>query len=370
MEQRIWKGREGYRAFLEELRGRNVRRLFVVCDQAVSLLPLDILWDGLEELGVAVTRFSDFEPNPRYWSAEEGVERFRESGSEAILAIGGGSAMDVAKCVKLYSNMEPGNCFLEQEVVPNDTGLFAIPTTAGTGSEATRYAVIYHHGEKQSVTHPDCVPSGVIFDPGLLKTLPERQKKAAMMDALCHGIESAWSVHSNEQSMGYSLEAIRRITHWMKPYLRGDEAAAEEMLLAANLAGKAINITQTTAAHAMSYKLTSLYGLPHGHSAALCLPHLWRHMRGHLERCVDPRGAEHLLRIFTELAEAMSCPEGRLPEDHLADLLRELGLTAPEGWTEEDIAVLTRSVNPVRLKNNPVSLDEKALESLYRRILS
>lgn len=370
MAQCVWRGEEGYSAFVATLKEKKIKRLFLVCDEALRFLPLDGFFTAMEALGITVTRFSDFQPNPHYESVAAGVERFRETGGELILAIGGGSAIDVAKCVKLYSGMDAGTCYLEQEVVPNRVELFAIPTTAGTGSEATRHAVIYYQGEKQSVTHPSCIPTGVLLDGKLLKTLPDYQKRSAMLDALCHGIESAWSLHSNGESKAYSLEAIRRITKWMAPYLEGDGQAAEEMLLAANLAGKAINITQTTAGHAMSYKLTSMYGLSHGHSAALCLPRLWRYMREHPDRCVDPRGGEHLARIFGELAEALGCPADRLPEDRLAQFLRELGLKAPENWHREDIPRLAASVNPTRLKNNPVALDGKALALLYEAILS
>ncbi len=368
--QRILTGVEGYRLLLEELREKRIRRLFLVCGKNVRLLPLDILFEGLKELHMSVTFFSEFKPNPCYESVVEGVERFRQSGGEMILAIGGGSAMDVAKCIKLYSTMDPKSFYLGQEIAPNQISLFAIPTTAGTGSEATQFAVIYYQGEKQSITHPSCIPSGVLFDARLLRSLPNYQKKSAMLDALCHGIESAWSLRSKEESKGYSLEAVRRIVKWMTSYLEGDDHAAEEMLLAANLAGRAINITQTTAAHAMSYKLTSFYQITHGHSAAICLTHLWRYMRTHLNRCVDPRGANYLTQIFTELAEAMECPKGRLPEDHLADMLQELDIKAPEGWCDADISKLAASVNPTRLKNNPVVLDDVTLEWLYRSILS
>lgn len=368
--QLLWKGETGYRAFLDQLKAQKTRRLLMVCDRVVSSLPLAPLFEGLEELGVWVTRFSDFEPNPRYESVVAGVERLHRSDGEVILAIGGGSAIDVAKCIRLYSGMTPGLCYLEQEIPPVEIPFFAIPTTAGTGSEATRYAAIYYQGEKQSVNHPGCIPDGVILDGKLLKTLPDYQKKSAMMDALCHGIESAWSLHSDERSRQDSLEAIRRIMAWMDPYLRGEEQAAEEMLLAANLAGRAINAAQTTAGHAMSYKLTSFYRLAHGHSAALCLPHLWRYMRRHLERCVDPRGPGHLAGVFVELAEAIGCPAEQYPEDRLAELLRELGLKPPPRWDQADIPKLAASVNPVRLKNNPVALDEVALAWLYKEILA
>lgn len=156
----------------------------------------------------------------------------------------------------------------------------------------------------------------------------------------------------------------------MEPYLAGEDAAAEEMLLAANLAGKAINITQTTAAHAMSYKLTSFYGLAHGHSAALCLPHLWRYMREHPENCIDPRGAGHLSEIFGKIEKAMGCSEEKRGEEFFLELLQRLGIKSPENGSDEDIPALAVSVNPVRLKNNPVALDRTALENLYQNILA
>ncbi len=370
MAQLIWKGKKGYKEFFRLLGEKDIKSLFLVCDKALPFLPLDLFFAGLKKRDVSVCTFDDFGANPLYESVVKGVEAFRRSGSGMIVAIGGGSAIDVAKCIKLYSNMDPARSYLEQEIVPNEMELFAIPTTAGTGSEATRYAVIYYQGEKQSVSHPSGIPSMVLFDPVLLKTLPEYQKKSAMLDALCHGIESAWSIHSTPESLEYSFAAIGNVIACMEPYLAGDDAAAEEMLLAANLAGKAINITQTTAAHAMSYKLTSFYGLAHGHSAALCLPHLWRYMREHPENCADPKGAGHLTEIFGRIEKAMGCPEGKQGDEFFRDLLRRLDLKAPEKGKGEDIPILAASVNPVRLKNNPVALDTAALESLYQDILA
>lgn len=371
MPQQVFTGAPGYAAVIRHMREKGIQGLFLVCDRAVRQLPLDGFFEGLAQEGIAVSRFEDFEPNPRYESVVKGVEQFRQSGCAMIGAIGGGSAMDVAKCVRLYSGLPEKSRYLgrEQESQLGGTGLFAIPTTAGTGSEATRYAVIYEKGEKQSVTHPGCLPELVVLDAALLKGLPEYPKKAAMLDALCHGIESAWSVHATQESMGYSLKAVREILRWMPGYLCG-EAAAEGMLLAANLAGKAINLTQTTAAHAMSYKLTSLYGLAHGHAAALCLPGLWKYMQEHPERCVDPRGWQHLAQVFGQLAQALGQPDVQAAQGYLSGLLRGLGLGPPEGCRQQDIGLLAGSVNPVRLRNSPAALDEAALAGLYADILS
>ena len=100
------------------------------------------------------------------------------------------------------------NCYLRQKIVENDRRLFAVPTTAGTGSEATQFAVIYYRGEKQSVSHKSIIPDTVLFDPSSLKTLSLYQRKVGMMDALSHSIESCWSINSTNESKEYSRIAI------------------------------------------------------------------------------------------------------------------------------------------------------------------
>ena len=129
-----------------------------------------------------IIRFSDFAPNPTYESVLEGVKVFRQEKCDSIIAVGGGSAIDVAKCIKLYSNMD-GNGengsflhYTNQQINPNAIPFLAVPTTAGTGSEATRYAVIYYGDEKQSITHESCIPDTVLLDASLLKTLPDYTK--------------------------------------------------------------------------------------------------------------------------------------------------------------------------------------------------
>lgn len=369
--QQILKDTGDYQVLVDYLQQQKVHRLFLVCGRSIRLLPLDHFFATLEERhGIIVERFTDFQPNPVYESVVAGVEAFHRFGGDIIVAVGGGSAIDVAKCIKLYSNMDTNQNYLEQKIVPNEIPFLVIPTTAGTGSEATRYAVIYYKGNKQSVTHVSCIPTAVFFAPSLLKPLPDYQKKATLMDAFCHSVESGWSVNSTNESMAYSVEAIQKIITEMDNYLAGDESAATSMLTAANLAGKAIDITQTTAGHAMCYKLTSLYGLAHGHSAAICLPHLWEYMNNHMERCIDPRGQAHLKQAFQKLAEAMGCMNVEQAIDFIKKMLDKLELYPPKNWNLEDLEILSQSVNPVRLKNNPVSLDEEALKGLYKKILT
>lgn len=352
------------------IKQNSIQKLMLVCDSSLKFLTA--INDKLSCLDTQIIRFDDFQPNPLYESVVKGVELFRNEKCDAIMAIGGGSAIDVAKCIKLYSNMQgrgENGGFLKQPIVANTIPFLAMPTTAGTGSEATRFAVIYYDDKKQSVADNSCIPTTVLFDPSVLKTLPIYQKKATMMDAFCHAIESFWSVNSNEESKKYSADAIKLILESMNGYLENDDKANAEMLKAANLAGKAINITQTTAGHAMCYKLTSLYGIAHGHAAALCVKTLFPYMIDNTDKCIDQRGEEFLCRTYDEIANAMGCMTAQSAADRFADIVNSLDFNPLKPNGESDIDILKSSVNPDRLKNNPVALDLTTIEKLYTEII-
>lgn len=370
MKQTVFTEKSIAECLTEILADKPVTKLLVVCGG--PCLELDIVRE-VKELPLEVIWFEEFEPNPDYESVVKGVKVLKENACDAVLAIGGGSAMDVAKCIKLYATMDDSVNYLKQQPEENGITLLAVPTTAGTGSEATRFAVIYYQGEKQSVAHTSIIPEYVFLYPEILKGLPEYQKKATAMDALCHAIEAYWSVNSTEESKEYSEKAISLVMENLFPYLDGDMEAAGKMLLAANVAGRAINITQTTAGHAMCYKLTSLYGIAHGHAAALCVDRLWPYMLAHQEDCLDARGKEYLEQTFGGLASAFGCKFAGEAAEQFHGMLEKMGLFVLEekaaGPLEEQLEKLVPSVNLTRLKNNPVRLGEKALKQLYTEIL-
>lgn len=367
--QRIVPDTDNYKELDNYFAETGTECILLVCGRSFDLLNIKDYFEKLEERkGIRVVKFTDFQPNPLYESIVKGVKVFHDEHCDHIAAVGGGSAMDVAKCIKLFSDMDSNENYLEQTIVPNDIPLFAVPTTAGTGSEATRFAVIYHNGEKQSVADQSCIPSAVLFDAGALKTLPVYQKKSTMLDALCHAVEAFWSVNSDEESMSYSREALHMIIDYKDRYLANEDNGNANMLKAANLAGKAINITQTTAGHAMCYKLTGLYGLAHGHAAALCNKVLIPYMLNHPEQCIDKRGAGHLEKVYAEIADIFGCETGQLGKC-FAEFVGSLELPVPIMRSDEDIDILKRSVNPVRMKNHPVKMSEDTIESLYRQIL-
>ena len=369
MEQRILSAEGGYCQVDAWLREIGARRLLLVCGKSMQRLAVADYFRALpQRLGVQVTYFSDFAPNPRYESTVAGVRAFRENGCDAIVAVGGGSAMDVAKCVKLFCTMPAGENYLAQPIIANDVPFLAMPTTAGTGSEATRFAVLYYEGNKQSVAHDSCLPQAVLMDPGALAPLPMYQRKATMLDALCHAVESFWSVKSTPESQDYAAAAIAGIRAHKDGYLANTPAGNAGMLRAANLAGKAINLTQTTAGHAMCYKITTLYGVAHGHAAALVNRGLWLWMLEHPAACADPRGQAYLQQMFTRLGTALGGDSARAGAERFRALFDGLNLEIPAA-TPEDLALLTVSVNPERLKNNPIALDAAAIDALYKQIL-
>ena len=343
-----------------------IKKVFIVCDAAFPFLETH---DEYLSLDIPYVVFNEFTPNPLYDDVVVGVNRFKENGCDAILAIGGGSAMDVAKCIKLFATLDESEVYLEQEFKENDLLLVAIPTTSGTGSESTRYAVIYYEGKKQSVTHNSIVPAYAILDYRNLNTLPIYQKKCTMMDAFCQSIESWWSVNATEESREYAKKALSGIMEYMDSYIENEEDGNKQMMIAANYAGRAICISQTTAAHAMSYKLTSLYKIPHGRAAFMCLPYIWKYMWNVVAECNDEE-SNNLKRLFTEIAVGMGC-------ENVKDAISKIFLMNEKIFSNDhvelsmdDVEVLTASVNPVRLGNNPVKLSQEVLHHLYSEIIS
>lgn len=353
MSQKILRGLESIKSVIEG------KKFLLVRDEAYDHLKIKEFFDVIPHL-----EFSEITPNPLYEQVCKGIELFNREQCELIVAVGGGSTIDVAKCIKLYCKMDSSINFLKQKAFDSGVQLIAIPTTAGTGSESTQHAVIYYDGVKQSVSHKSIVPDFAVLEPSVLETLPVYQKKCTMLDALCQAIESFWSVNSTDESKKYSQKAIIAIKeNWIGYIFENMPEANEKIMEAANLAGRAINITATTAPHAMSYKLTSLYGIPHGHAVAVCLPEVWEYISEHIDDCTDIRGEQYLKDTMAQLAKIIDI-------DFYKEMMKKMEIISPcTNDKENDLDILTQAVNPVRLKNNPVALDAEVLKGMYRRIL-
>ena len=372
--QKIINGIANLPAILKEV---GCKKLFLVVDSSYPFLNIK---DAIEALPVKERAvFSDFTPNPLYEQVCNGIELLKTSNCDTILAVGGGSAIDVAKCIKLAVLAKEGNAAIIPPLVSTRVAcdgaklpFIAIPTTAGTGSESTHNAVMYYEGAKQTVTNDGVLPDYAVLEPSVLKTLPLYQKKCTMMDALCQGIESWWSVNSTEESYEYSRKTIELImANWRKYIFENDDEAAAQIMLAANYGGRAINITQTTAAHAMSYKITSIYKLPHGHAVAICLPEVWQYMIDHMEKSIDKRGPKYLVGVFDGITKALGLTTIDGAISFMRSILVEMEMNYPKGQNRlKELEELTKSVNPIRLKNNPVVLDESSIMMIYQKLIS
>lgn len=347
-----------YDAFQGIAEKRGLSAILLICGKHVAKTPAGQYFAGDRHVTAV---FQEFEPNPSYESVVRAVSCFKENHCDAVMAVGGGSAMDVGKCVKAFADMDPAVNFLQQTIVPNDIPFFAMPTTAGTGSEATSFAVIYYEGEKQSVGDPSLLPDVVFLESAVLETLPSDQKKAAMVDAVCHCVESFWSVNATRESREYAGEALRMILKHYQTYLSGDAEASRQMLRAAYIAGKAINISKTTAAHAMSYKLTKRYGIPHGQAAALNLAPVWEQTLIQAGQKKD----QMLLECLDQLAKLWGCSSAEEAVRSYRELLKELDLWIPVPIRKEDLKMLTESVNEERLKNHPVPFSQDTIRGIY-----
>lgn len=331
--------------------------LFIVCGKK---LKEDIL-NKFNNLDANITIFSDFSSNPKYEDIKKGIDLFKNSNCNKIISIGGGSTIDVAKCIKLFSTLESEEDFLIKKYNYNNIFHISIPTTAGTGSESTEIAVIYYKNEKISIDHGSILPNVVILDYNFLTTVSDYQKKATLLDSLCQAIESYWSKNANKESMEYAIKCISLILDNFELYLRNDKEALKKIQLAANYSGKAINISRTTAPHSMSYKLTSLYKISHGHAVALCLIPCWKLL-------ADKSKANEELNIRLEsLSKILKQNDVIESINYIDKLIKKLNLPKIN-IGKEDLKILVESVNTERMNNNPIIFDKEELYNLYKEI--
>ena len=339
----------------------KLQRLMLVTGDYFEALPVSRgIQKAADRLGLEVMPFRGYSSNPRYEEILSGVRCFEKYGCQGILAVGGGSCIDTGKCIKAFSMRNKDG---------SDMFFMAVPTTAGTGSESTQFAVIYKDGEKWSVDDQGLLPGYVLLDGRNLETLPVEGKRAALCDALSHGIESFWSLKATDQSKEKAQKAIKMILEHMDAYWENDPLACEKVLEASNLAGQAINMTRTTAAHAMCYKFTSLFGVPHGYAVMLCLPEVWEYLMEHLEDCRDERGVQYLSDTLRDLSGCLGRETSREAVLFLKDLRKRLKFFCPRGITEDQLELMTDSVNIQRLDNFPIALRQDQLRKLYEQII-
>lgn len=280
------------------------------------------------------TYYNDFSTNPKEEDLKTAIKNLGQN-FDIIIAIGGGSVIDFAKAYRYY--------------LKSNLKLVAIPTTCGTGSEATQFAVLYKNGEKVSLDDKSILPEYAIADSQFVENNPKYLKACTAMDAYCQAIESYWAVKSTSLSREYAKQAIILCKDNIMDYVNtNDIETAEKMMQASNIAGKAINISRTTAAHALSYKITSEYGIPHGHAVALSISNLFEYNTkenkySELKNLISNESNQYFYDLFDKIG--------------IENNINKIGI--------KKLDYIVNGVNLERLKNNPISLTKDDLLNLF-----
>lgn len=349
------------------------RQILVIVDPAVEDTFKIIATLNSMDTARGITEFKNFSPNPTWESLTAAMDVARSNKVEGVLAIGGGTAIDLAKLTTaalqlggtetLWNEGKQGS---EISEAPSKVPLMAIPTTAGTGAEATHFAVLYRDGIKHSIVGSALKPSAVVLDPSLLSSLPSRVIADTGLDACCQAMESLWSVKATPESDAEAWAALDlAVAHLESAVSTRTQSSLAGMLISANRAGKAINITTTTAPHALSYGLTSLFKIPHGRAVGLIFGLIFQRMTtGIGVKCNHPKGPDFVIKRL----EAIATRWGQTLE------------TFPDWWTrflEEQLAVescpstfahldeLSSTVNAKRLANNPYPFTPAEIREIY-----
>ena len=320
-------------------------------------------------------RFHDFEVNPKIDDAIRGVSFARENNIDLIIAVGGGSAIDMAKLIKAFY-ASPNDCYelAQGKLAVSDPGipLIAVPTTAGSGSEATHFAVINIGYNKYSLASQLLLPDIAVLDGNLIDTCSPYQKACNGLDALAQSIESAWAAGSTEQSRGYAFEAVELCVKNLKSVVGGDinPLTLQGMSNAAYRAGNAINISKTTAAHAWSYGITNHHGIPHGHAVWLTLPKIFKmQATADTDQVSDARGLKHLQEIMHKLMKSLNIEVAEQADTILENFMMSLGVshnfTMIGAETAEQRAFLAKQANMERMSNNPVSFTDRDISEIF-----
>lgn len=360
--QKIYSEEDFYKNIPDILIKNHIKKLCVVQGKSSKFEEFNLF---ITSSNLEIVNFSDFSSNPTTIEVERGIDLFQKEHCDGLLAVGGGSAIDVAKGIKAFVNGE----FPYHYSKPKPCPIFfiAIPTTAGTGSESTDFAVIYEGQKKLSLYHPELLPDVVILEPRFLRSLPLYQKKCTMLDGLCQCIESYWSIHSTEESKELAIKGMQGVLNHKIGYLENQTEDLLGMLVASNLSGQAIRLTKTTAPHAMSYGLTSIYHIPHGHAVALCLPEVWEFMINDSENNEKDLSFRKLNQIV-EFSTSSSISDKGVAG--FRTFFKELQLPRLKYTTDSDFERLCNSVNAERLANNPIVPNQDTIRSLYQQIFN
>jgi alcohol dehydrogenase class IV len=288
----------------------------------------------------------------------------------ALVAVGGGSVMDAAKCAAvLAGHPEPTPELVRRWCADGAPArglpIVAVPTTPGTGAEATPFATVWdlRASRKLSLRGPGLLPAAAILDPDLLLGLPGTQLASCLLDILAQGIEGAWSTRADERAEALGRAAVTHLAGLLDHPPDGVGAAERcALLLAGHCSGRAIAIAGTTVCHALSYPLTLRYGLPHGHACGVTLAGMLRYNAavGAVD-CRDPRGPDRVRRAIAGVVTAAGADDVATLAHRVDTFLVAAGLRAGPDLGADAAWVVDEALGYDRAGNNPRELDRKKL---------
>ena len=320
--------------------------------------------------------YSEIKPNPTVTNVKQGVEAFKNSGADCIIAIGGGSSMDTAKGIGIVSNNpEFADVVSLEGVAPTkhkSVPIIALPTTAGTAEVTINYVIIDEERQAKMVcVDPNDIPAVAIVDPELMYSLPKGLTAATGMDALTHAIEGYITKGAWVMSDMYELQAIKMIAENLPIAVEEptNPVGREGMALAQYIAAQAFSNVGLGLVHGMAHPMGSLHDIPHGVANALLLPTI---MEFNMPKCIEKFGviaktmgvntdgmtAEQAAQAAVDAVKALSIRVG------IPQTLTELGIK------ESDIpALAAQAIADVCTPGNPRDVTEAEIVELYKKVL-
>ncbi len=348
-------------------RSAGITKPLLVTDAGLAALPM--VREAVarnEEAGVPTAVFADVQSNPVERNVVDGLAAYRAGGHDGIIAMGGGSAMDTGKVIAMMAGQEGALWDYEDDwrQIPLDTiaPVVAVPTTAGTGSEVGRAAVITHEATrvKKIILHPGMMPRAVVADPALTLGLPPNLTAATGMDALAHSLEAFCAPFHHPMADGIALEGMRLVHAWLPEAVRdGKNLSARAHMMAAATMGAVAFQKGLGAIHALSHPVGAVYDTHHGLTNAVFMPYVLAFNRPAIEDKMerlarylglpDP-GFDAVLRWILDLRVALDIPH----------TLRDLGVPADR---LDDLAAMA-AADPCA-PENPVPVGQAAFRQLY-----
>ena len=359
-----------------ELKSRGFKKAFICTGgHTAKSEGMAKIREYLDNAGIAHTTFSEVKPNPTIENVQSGVKAFHESGSDCIVAVGGGSAMDTAKAIGIIAaNPEFADVRSLEGVAPTKRhAVFtvAVPTTAGTAAEVTINYVITDVEKKRKFVCVDAndIPEVAVVDPDMMASMPAALTASTGMDALTHAIEGLITNAAWEITDMFHLEAIRLISANLRDAVKNDPDGRKGMALGQYIAGMGFSNVGLGIVHSMAHGLSALYDTPHGVACAILLP------MG-LEYNADYSGEK-----YRDLAKAMGVADvdsmsqaeyRKAAIDAVKKLSRDVGIPADlKGIVkDEDIRFLAESAYADACRpGNPRETSIEEIEALYRSML-